>query len=219
MKFIMLLIPLLLFGSYTKPKNETYGIDVSHHQGNIQWSKVKTWESHKLKFVYIKATEGATYKDPMYDLNIKGASKTKLLIGSYHYFRTTSSPEKQFKNFISAVDTAQQDLIPMIDLEEIENWDSETYHKNLKKFLGMVEKHFGKKPMLYTVNSFYSKNLAFRYSSYPILIGRYGNKPLMIDGKSWSIWQFTEKGKVSGIPKSVDINITNSSFSINRLLK
>ena len=35
---------------------EIYGIDVSHHQGKIEWGKVKKWKNKKLDFVYIKAT-------------------------------------------------------------------------------------------------------------------------------------------------------------------
>ena len=33
-----------------------YGIDVSRHQGKINWTKVKKWREHKISFVYIKAT-------------------------------------------------------------------------------------------------------------------------------------------------------------------
>ena len=49
-----------------------YGIDVSHHQGKIEWEKVKKWKNKKLDFVYIKATEGATYIDRTYKTNLKG---------------------------------------------------------------------------------------------------------------------------------------------------
>ena len=49
------------------------GIDISRHQGRIHWdelSKVK-----RLKFIYVKATEGATIKDPWYEANINQARK------------------------------------------------------------------------------------------------------------------------------------------------
>ena len=84
----------------------------------------------------------------------------------------------------------------------------------------MVENHFKKKPMLYTVNRFYNENLLFKYTDYEFLIGRYGpNSPLLLDTNSWSIWQFTETGKVKGIPKNVDINITNSTFTLSKIRK
>lgn len=51
------------------------GIDISRHQGRIHWdelSKVK-----RLKFIYVKATEGATIKDPWYEANINQARKAE----------------------------------------------------------------------------------------------------------------------------------------------
>lgn len=221
MRFIgVFLVMLILTASSSLTNEQVYGIDVSHHQGEINWSQVATWNSHKISFVYVKATEGATWEDKYYKRNIQGARAQGIPVGSYHYFRTTSSPEDQFQNFISNVKVSEQDLVPLIDLEERTHWDSETYHKNLKKFLQMVEKHFKKKPMLYTVNRFYNENLLFKYTDYEFLIGRYSsNEPILLDGNSWSIWQFTESGNVKGIPQPVDIDITNSMFTISKIKK
>ena len=47
----------------TATSGKIFGIDVSHHQGNINWNKVKKWEDNSIQFAYIKATEGATYKN------------------------------------------------------------------------------------------------------------------------------------------------------------
>lgn len=197
----------------------TYGIDVSHHQGKIEWNKVEKWKDKKINFVYIKATEGATYVDKTYQINFKEAQSNNFLVGSYHYFRTTSSVKKQFKNFINNVDKKKQDLIPLIDIEEKKNWGNAEFHKNLQEFLNLVENHFGKKPIIYTVNSFYNLNLSGKYTSYHFLIGRYGqNPPNMRDKTSWTIWQFSETGRVEGIPKYVDINVINSKYSLQDLL-
>lgn len=196
-----------------------YGIDVSHHQGKIEWSKVKKWKDKKLEFIYIKATEGATYLDRRYKTNLKQAKENDFLVGSYHYFRTTSSVMSQFQNFINHVDKNSQDLIPLIDVEEKLYWSSSEFHKNFQEFLDMVENHFGSKPMIYTVNSFYNKHLSGKYNSYHFLIGRYGkNNPNMRDNSIWTIWQFSEKGRVEGITKPVDIDVLNEKFSLNDLL-
>src|SRR6056300_850552 len=102
--FNILLIALAISGCRHKRVNSSsqpiYGIDVSHHQGNIKWSSVKKWNKHAIQFVYIKATEGATYQDPKYHYNISQASKHGLKVGSYHYFRTTSPVERQLANFL-----------------------------------------------------------------------------------------------------------------------
>ena len=197
---------------------EIYGIDVSHHQGKIEWEKVKKWKNKKLDFVYIKATEGATYIDKTYKTNIKEAKENDFLVGSYHYFRTTSSIENQFQNFIKTIDKSEQDLIPLIDVEEKTNWTNKEFHKNFKAFLNMVENYFGQKPMIYTVNSFYNLNLSGKYKEYHFLIGRYGeNAPNMRDKTSWTIWQFSETGKVEGIPKDVDIDMLNDKYDLQDL--
>ena len=196
-----------------------YGIDVSHYQGKIEWGKVKKWKNKKLDFVYIKATEGATYIDKTYKTNIKEAKENDFLVGSYHYFKTTSSIENQFQNFIKTIDKSEQDLIPLIDVEEKTNWTNKEFHKNFKAFLNMVENYFGQKPMIYTVNSFYNLNLSGKYKEYHFLIGRYGeNAPNMKDKTNWTIWQFSETGKVEGIPKDVDIDVLNDKYNLQDLL-
>ena len=196
-----------------------YGIDVSHHQGKIEWKKVKKWKNKRLIFVYVKATEGATYVDKTYKRNIKGAHESDFLVGSYHYFRTTSSIEDQFENFINTIDKNQQDLIPLIDVEEKSNWTDEEFHKKFTAFLKKIEKYFGKKPMIYTVNSFYNLNLSGRYRDYHFLIGRYGkNAPNMRDKSNWTVWQFSETGKVEGITKPVDIDVINDKYNLQDIL-
>lgn len=196
-----------------------YGIDVSNHQGKIDWKKVKKWNENKIYFVYIKATEGATYRDKMYDINIKGAKSNNILIGSYHYFKTTSTVQDQFENFKNTVEKNKQDLIPLVDVEEMNEWNSKLFNKNFTEFLNLVESYFGAKPMIYTVNSFYNKNLSKKYKIYKFMIGRYGkNEPFMKDNHEWFIWQFSESGNVKGINKKVDINIINTRYNISDLL-
>lgn len=195
-----------------------YGIDVSHHQGEIDWSKVKEWEGNQIKFVYVKATEGSTYIDPMYDTNFEGAKEQGIPVGSYHYFRTSSPAITQFYNFTAQINVKEQNLVPLIDVEEMDEWKGDEFHNNLDKFLKLIEDSIGVKPLLYTVNSFYNKNMSGRYKDYDFLIGRYGpDEPLMKDGKSWAIWQFSESGKVDGIDNPVDIDFVNPGYDLGKL--
>jgi lysozyme len=46
------------------------GVDVSHHQGDIDWQLLK---SERVVFAYIKATEGGDFKDPRFRINWEGA--------------------------------------------------------------------------------------------------------------------------------------------------
>ncbi len=191
------------------------GIDVSHHQGRINWGEVP-----KVKFVYIKATEGATYSDPDYIRNIDGAHQAGLLVGSYHYFRTTSSAHNQFDNFRNAVEKAKQDLIPMVDIEERKNWTRSQFQDSLKVFIHLVEQYYGKAPIIYSVQNFYRDNGAPEFNIYPLMLGRYNSdNPPTFKGKGhYTIWQYSETGKLPGIPKQVDLDKFHPECSIDDLM-
>ena len=80
------------------------GIDVSHHNGKINWKEVA--KDSNIKFVYIKATTGSTHTDDCYAYNIKNARENGLKVGSYHFFTSYSSAHKQFENFKSVAKKA-----------------------------------------------------------------------------------------------------------------
>jgi lysozyme len=204
--------------SIQKADTLVYGIDISNHQGVIDWSKVKSWDGNPIQFVYIKATEGATFQDKSYTKNVTGAKANNYKIGSYHYFRTSSSPKDQFDNFKKTIDLHEQDLIPIVDVEVINRHYIRSFHKNLKEFLLLIEKYCGTRPIIYSYNTFYNKYLAHKYKEYKFMIGRYGaEEPTMIDQGSWHIWQFTDKASIDGISKAVDLNVLNSEYVVQHL--
>ena len=94
---------------------QAQGIDVSKYQGKINWKKVS--KSKKVKFVYIRATEGTTIKDPRYKANVDSARKHKIYVGSYHVYSSKTTAYQQFANFKSVVSKKKQDLIPVLDIE------------------------------------------------------------------------------------------------------
>lgn len=204
--------------SVEKKDTLVYGIDISNHQGIIDWDKVKSWEGNPIQFIYIKATEGATFQDKSYNKNVTGAKANNYKIGSYHYFKTSSSPKDQFDNFKKTIDLQKQDLIPVVDVEEINRHFTSSFHKNLKEFLVLVEKHCGTKPIIYSFNAFYNKHLAHKYKEYRFIIGRYGvEEPIMADKGNWHIWQFTDKASIEGISKKVDLNVLNTQIATAHL--
>ncbi|MDH6341589.1 GH25 family lysozyme M1 (1,4-beta-N-acetylmuramidase) [Parabacteroides sp. PFB2-12] len=87
------------------------GIDVSHHQGEINWEQVGA--DKNIQFVYIKATEGTSFKDPKYRYNTKQAQKQGIKTGAYHYFRTILTPPKQAEHFINTIKNSNLQLIPL----------------------------------------------------------------------------------------------------------
>lgn len=213
--FLFLVVSTLLapFGGQNEDQ-DSFGIDVSHHNGKINWDQVPD-----VDFVYIKATEGATYVDPVYQQNINGARARKFRVGAYHYFRTTSSVQKQFENYKKHVMKSGIDLIPMVDVEECKKWSATQFQDSLMRFIQLVKSHYGKAPMIYSVNTFYNKYCAPRFNNFHLIIGRYGNEKPFIKGKgTYTIWQKSQTGKLSGIPKEVDIDVFRKEVLIANIL-
>lgn len=204
---------------YKFEKNAVLGIDVSHHQGKINWEMVKNSEGHKISFVYIKATQGIGWVDPMYHYNIKQARQHGYLVGSYHYFTTKSSPKEQFEHFVKHVNKSDQDLIPMIDLEENNKYNTKTYNIKLKEFLGLINTHFKKKPIIYSQQGFYNTHLKNEYLKYHCWIARYNKhkEPELLDNNKWTLWQFSETKKINGIKNCVDFNYMHPDYNINEI--
>lgn len=195
------------------------GIDVSKHQGNIDWEELR--KNKKIQFVYIKATEGSNLVDPMYKRNISNARKHGFKVGSYHFFTDLSSAQTQFQNFISTAKREEQDLIPVIDIEKCRNWSSQQLRDSVKVFADLIEDYYGCKPLIYTFETFFNKNLGKAFEKYPIFIAKYpkGQEQPNINGIKWMIWQFSETGRFKGVKDNlVDMSRFNTGYSLNDIL-
>ena len=76
------------------------GIDISSYQQNVDFIKVK---NNGIEIVYIKATEGITYNNPMLKPQYCGAIAAGLKIGFYHFLRA-NDPILEAKHFLSLID-------------------------------------------------------------------------------------------------------------------
>ena len=195
-----------------------HGIDVSNHQGHIDWKKVAKDEN--VQFVYIKATEGATYVSPTFEQNIQEARKAGVKVGCYHFLRATSYIHDQFKNFIEYCKKEEQDLAPLIDIEIKGRWSAEEVADSVKLFADMLENHYGCRPVIYTGTNFYNKYLSEQFcNGYELFIAKYSeNEPELADGKPYTLWQFTDCGTVNGIRTDVDQSRFNKGKSLNDIL-
>jgi len=193
------------------------GIDVSSHQGDIDWAKVTA--NDDLRFAYVKATEGATYRSPHYQSNVRQAQRHGLLVGSYHYLSTTSTISEQYANFVGAMSTVTQDLIPMIDVEDRGTWSRSQLIDSLALLAGMLERHYKRRPMIYSTMDFYNQNLSPQFNRYPLYIGRYSSaKPAISWDGDYTIWQFTEDGIMAGINVYVDMARFHPDHDLPELL-
>ena len=93
---------------------ESYGVDVSNHQGEIDWYAVA---GDDIDFAYIKATEGGDFVDDWFGTNWDGARAAGLDVGGYHFFTLCRPGGEQAANFLGTVPVAEADLPAALDLE------------------------------------------------------------------------------------------------------
>ena len=186
------------------------GIDVSRFQDSINWSKVV--KNTNIEFVYIKATEGASIKDPMYKYNVKKAREAGLLVGSYHVYSSRTTAYQQFANFKSAVDKKKQDIVPVLDIEALHC--NKLYMKRVDKLLELMEKEYGVKPMIYTSEKLYMTHFNNKkYKKYHYFIANYKREPLM----AYTVWQYTQHGKQKGIAGFVDFSKFHKKYTVETI--
>ncbi|MFV0237266.1 MAG: glycoside hydrolase family 25 protein [Flavobacteriales bacterium] len=191
------------------------GIDVSHHQKEIDWATVSSIEYPKpIKFVIMKATEGNTFRDKRFQSNWIKAREYGLTRGAYHFYRPDADPYKQAQNFIQQVGhLGNQDIIPVIDLEKPCTKCSDlmgphfNYMKDLKVFVQQIKNHYGTKVLFYSGNSYYYNHIKGYFPNDYFWLARYSSNYTPHDlGKETIGWQFTDRMKLQGISTSVDTN-------------
>jgi lysozyme len=192
--------------------HSVYGIDVSRHQGEIDWEALKKGNhpDAPISFVYVKASEGSDFKDKKFEQNFENARKHGFMRGAYHYFSTTSSGVSQANLFISMVKLRPGDLPPVLDIEEKPK-NKKKYIEEVKIWLKKVEEHYGVKPIVYASSKYKKKYLDDPFfKEYPSWVAHY-YIPELTDGEEWLMWQCTDIGVIPGIKEKVDINIFNGT--------
>lgn len=184
------------------------GLDVSHHQGEIDWGQVPLFQ---YRFVYIKATEGGDWVDPRFTVNWDNARKHGFETGAYHFFTLCKSGENQADNYIRTVPKAEKVLPPAIDLEYVGNCKARPapgdLHRELRVMADKLKSHYGATPLLYTTHEFYRDYLAgSEFAGYPLWLRDVVREP---DWDAWpglTLWQYGDNIRVSGIRGPVDVN-------------
>ena len=80
-----------------------FGIDVSHHQGKIDWEKLFVKERYDtiIHFVYCKATEGSDHLDTQWEKNRAELQELHIPNGAYHFFSPKTEPRPQAAHFLN----------------------------------------------------------------------------------------------------------------------
>ena len=201
---------------FNYPSTQQYpvrGIDISHHQGQIDWQKLQT---ENIQFAYIKATEGGDHKDKLFKQNWKNAQAIGLTTGAYHFFTFCRTGAEQADNFIATVTKEASQLPPAIDLEYGGNCHTiptkAILLAQLKTFIEKITASYAQKPMIYATRDSYNNFLAGEdLADVSIWIRNIYKQPELSDGKKWTIWQFAHQGRLKGIKGIVDLNVFNGN--------
>lgn len=188
-----------------------HGIDVSRYQGDIDWRRTR---GSGIAFAYIKATEGGDFLDPKFRDHRHGARRAGLRWGAYHYFYFCRPAEEQAQWFIRNVPRDAQALPHVLDME----WnhrsptcrlrpDGATVRAEARRFLSILENHYGRRPIVYTTPDFFRDTDIGRLGGTEFWLRSVAGHPNEVyPGKRWTFWQYTGTGVVPGVEGPVDIN-------------
>ena len=179
------------------------GIDVSHHQGIINWGKVVA------DFVFIKATEEESFVDQRFKANWIGAQTHNIPVGAYHFFNPAKDAGIQAKHFCDVLlSVTGKRLPPVLDIEKTGGVSQSLILKKVKKWLDYVAQATDQVPIIYTYPAFLKQiRLSKTCLDYPLWIANYRVEVPQIDGwPDWTFWQYNDRGKIPGINGLVDVN-------------
>ena len=189
-----------------------HGIDVARYQGTVDWDRARR---NGVAFAYIKATEGADHHDKAFLINWIAARNAGIPRGAYHFYYFCRPAKMQIAWFKKHVPSDPSALPPVLDMEW--NAHSDTCRKRpprqkilseMKVFLEAAERHYGKRPIIYTSVDFHRDVLVGAFADYPFWLRSVAGYPTTkYADRKWLFWQYTATGRVPGIDSPVDRNV------------
>jgi lysozyme len=213
---VALLVAAALLGRYVwlpryRPSlraGESYGVDVSHHQGPVDWPRVA---GDGIAFAYVKATEGATHTDTRFAANWAGARDAGLRRGAYHFFTLCTPGADQARHFLATVPDLGE-LPPAVDLELAGNCAARPpaadVAREVAAFLRPVEERAGRPVLRYVGADFADRYGVAFLGDRPAWVPR----PLRRPGGGWAVWQASAWARVAGIDGGVDLDVGRADF-------
>jgi GH25 family lysozyme M1 (1,4-beta-N-acetylmuramidase) len=125
------------------------GVDISHHQGGtIDYAAAK---KAGVKWIYHKATEGATFTDPNYARRRAEAKKAGIPFGAYHFARAgRDDAAAEARHLLITAKPVPGDLRPALDLETTEGLSTAQLRTWAAEFVDEVKRQTGVLPVIYT---------------------------------------------------------------------
>lgn len=190
------------------------GIDVSHWQGDVDFTKVK---NSGYDFVILNAGYGKyiNQKDPYFEQNYKNAKVAGLKIGAYWYAYATSvaDAKAEAQVFMQAVASKRFDLPLFYDVEDEcqTGLASETIGQMIDTFCGYVESQ-GYKTGLYSFRSFLNSHVpTAQQKKWDVWLAEFDVASPAYQG-DYTIWQYTSTGRVGGVNGNCDCNYLYKNY-------
>ncbi len=192
------------------------GIDVSAHQGVIDWKQVA---GDGVEFAILRAgyrgyTVGNVKEDKMFSLNLAGAKKEGLSVGVYFFSQAITPAEalEEAELVLKLLDGCPLELPVVYDWENINDKDArtngldqETLTACARAFCDRVAQA-GYQPMLYVIQHWaYKRYDLSRLADIPLWFAQYQEQPDFY--YDFKLWQYTSKGSVRGIQGNVDRDV------------
>lgn len=203
------------FGRRAPVTFPVHGMDAARFQGSMNWRRIK---QQGVQFAWVKATEGGDLTDAQFKSNWRAAKRVGVPIGAYHFYYFCTDPETQAKWFIKNVPRQSGGLPPVLDLE----WNpfsptctlrppASEVRKLAKRFMRIVERHYGTKLVIYTTPDFWHHNQVARLNRDFWLRSTAKHVEKRYKTSDWRFWQYTSTGVLEGVNKEVDLNCFNGS--------
>lgn len=187
------------------------GIDVSQHNGSIDFNKVKAAGK---SFVMIRAGYGRylKQKDPLFEQNYTRAKAAGMHIGAYWYSYATnvSQAQEEARVFLQVISGKSFDYPLAFDIEDQTQVGLSTATKNaiIDAFCKAIEKA-GYYCLLYSYESFLSSQIsASTRNQYDVWCANINRSPSI----TYGIHQYSFTGRVNGISSDVDLNRTTKDY-------
>ena len=208
-----------LDGHFVKFVNKKSVIDVSVHNGNIDWKKIKY--SGEVDAVIVRIGYASENEDANFKKNIDGLKKYKIPYSVYlfSYAENESEALLEAKFVVKTLKKYNCKLTGNIPIYyDLEPWSYKengktissssiskaTYGKMINKFVTYVEKNYGKKTRVYASRDYITSHFPENYQKYATWVAAWVSN-LNYSGP-YEGWQYTSEGKVGGISGRVDMS-------------
>ncbi|SFC77785.1 GH25 family lysozyme [Butyrivibrio sp. YAB3001] len=190
------------------------GIDVSKWNGNIDWNAVK---NSGIKYVIIRcgyrgSSQGALIEDSKFRSNIKGALNAGLQVGVYFFTQAVNEVEavEEASMVISLLQGYNISYPVYLDVEASngrgDKINASQRTANIKAFCGTIQ-NAGYRAGVYANKTWFTSFInTSQLTGYKIWLAQYA-QAVTYNATRYDMWQYSSKGRVTGISGNVDMNI------------